>query len=41
MDRRIVWVLVILLLAIILLWALDHVMFPDLPVPAGVPSIAK
>lgn len=40
-DRRIVWILVVVLLIIILAWALDHVFFPDLPVPAGVPSIAK
>lgn len=41
MDRRIVFVLVILCLVILLAYALDHVFFPTLPVPAGVPPIAK
>ena len=41
MDRRIVFILVIIVLVIILWWALDHVLFPTLPVPAGVPPIAK
>ena len=41
MDRRILWALVIVLLAIVLWWALDHVLFPTLPVPAGAPPISK
>ena len=41
LDRRIVWVLVIVLLIIVLWWALDHLFFPTLPMPAGAPSIAK
>lgn len=41
MDRRLIWVLVIILLVIVLWWALDHVFFPDLPVPAGVAPISK
>lgn len=40
-DRRIMWVLILILLVIVLAWALDHVFFPDLPVPAGVAPIAK
>lgn len=40
-DRRLVWVLVIVLLIIVLLWALDHIFFPDLPLPAGVAPITK
>jgi hypothetical protein len=41
MDRRILWALVIVVLAIVLWWALDHVLFPTLPVPAGAPPISK
>ena len=41
MDRRVLWVLVLVILVIILWLALDHVLFPALPVPAGVPSITK
>ena len=40
-DRRIVWLLVLVLLIIVLAWALDHVFYPDLPLPAGVAPIAK
>lgn len=40
-DRRILYILVLILLIIILGWAVDHLFFPDLPVPAGVPSISK
>ena len=40
-DRRIVWLLAIVVLLIILALALDHVFFPDLPIPAGAPSITK
>lgn len=41
LDRRLLWVLVLALLILLLWYALDHVLFPTLPVPAGVPSIAK
>ena len=41
LDRRIVWILVIVFLVIILWWALDHVLFPTLPMPAGTPPITK
>ena len=41
LDRRLVWVLLVVLVAIVLWWALDHVLFPTLPVPAGVPDISK
>ncbi len=41
MDRRIVWILTIVLLLAVLWFALDHVLFPTLPVPAGAPSIVK
>ena len=41
MDRRVLWVLLLVILVIILWFALDHVLFPTLPVPAGVPSITK
>jgi hypothetical protein len=40
-ERRIVWILVIILLVIVLWWALDHVLFPTLPMPAGVAPISK
>ena len=40
-DRRLLWILLIAILIILLLWALDHVFFPDLPIPAGVPPITK
>ena len=40
-DRRVIWVLVIIVLVIILWLALDHVLFPDLPIPAGAPPITK
>ncbi len=39
MDRKILWILLIVCLVIILWWAFDHVLFPDLPVPGGVRSI--
>ena len=40
-DNRIIWVLLIVCLIIVLLWAIDHVMFPTLPMPAPAPSIIK
>lgn len=40
-DRRLVWALLVVLLVIVMLWALDHVLFPTLPVPAGAPTIIK
>ena len=40
-DRRIVWIAAIIILLVVLWLALDHVLFPTLPTPAGVPSIAK
>ena len=41
LDRRLLWVLLLALLILILWWAVDHVLFPTLPVPAGVPPIMK
>ena len=41
LDRRLFWVLLVVLVAIVLWWALDHVLFPTLPVPAGVPDTSK
>lgn len=41
LDNKIVWVLVIVLLIVVLWWALDHVLFPTLPMPAGAPPITK
>ena len=41
LDRRLIWALLVILLVVILLWALDHVLFPTLPVPAGAPPIIK
>jgi hypothetical protein len=41
LDRRLLWVLVLALLILLLWYALDHVLFPTLPVPAGVTPIAK
>lgn len=40
-DRRIIWVLTIVALAIVLWLLLDYVLFPPLPIPAGTPSIMK
>ncbi len=40
-DNRLLWLLLIACLIVLLWFALDHVLFPTLPVPAGVPSIAK
>lgn len=41
MDRRIVWIAAIVILLIVLWLALDHVLFPTLPIPAGAPSITR
>ena len=41
LDRRLVWVLGIVLLAVLVWLLLDYVLFPPLPVPAGAPSITK
>ena len=40
-DRRFIWVLMLVLLIVVLWWALDHVFFPTLPMPAGAPPISK
>lgn len=40
-DRRIVWIAAVIILLIALWFALDHVLFPTLPTPAGAPSIVK
>lgn len=40
-DRRIWWVVGIIVLAIVLWLLLDHVLFPTLPVPAGAPAITR
>jgi len=40
-DRRILWLLAIVVVAVVLWLVLDHVLFPTLPVPAGAPSIVK
>ena len=40
-DRRILWVLAIIVVAIVLWLLLDHVLFPTLPMPAGAPSITR
>ena len=41
LDKRIVWIVVLVLLVIVLWWAVDHLFFPTLPVPAGVAPITK
>lgn len=41
MNQRILWVLAILVVAVVLWFLLDHVLFPTLPAPAGAPSIMK
>ena len=41
MDKRILWLLAIVVIAIVLWVLLDHMLFPTLPVPAGAPSITK
>jgi hypothetical protein len=41
LDRKIIYVLVLVCLVILLWFALDHVLFPDLPVPGGAPPITK
>ena len=40
-DRRVIWVLLIVCLILLLWLALDHILFPDLPTPADVPPISK
>lgn len=40
-DRRILWLLAIVVVAVVLWLLLDHVLFPTLPVPAAAPSIMK
>jgi hypothetical protein len=40
-DRRILWMVAILVVAVVLWFLLDHVLFPTLPVPAAAPSIMK
>lgn len=40
-DRRLLWLVLLVVLIVLLWWALDHVFFPDLPVPAGAPAITK
>ena len=40
-DNKILWLLLIVALIIVLWWAIDHVLFPDLPMPAGAPPIVK
>ena len=40
-DRRIWWVLGLIVLAVVLWLLLDHVLFPPLPVPAGAPPITR
>lgn len=41
LDRRLVWILLIVVLVVVLWWALDHVLFPTLPMPADAPPITK
>lgn len=41
LDKRVVWIAAIIILLIVLWLALDHVLFPTLPTPAGAPSIVK
>ena len=40
-DNKILWLLLIVALIIVLWWAIDHVLFPDLPMPAGASPIVK
>ncbi len=40
-TRKIVWLVLLACLIVVLWWAVDHVLFPDLPMPAGVAPIAK
>lgn len=41
LDRRILWVLGVVLLVMVFGLLLDTVLFPPLPVPAGVAPIMK
>jgi hypothetical protein len=41
LDNKIIWIVLLVCLLIVLWFALDHVLFPTLPVPAGAPSITK
>jgi hypothetical protein len=41
MNNRIVWLLLLVLVAILLWLLLDHILFPTLPLPAPAPSIIK
>lgn len=38
-DRRIIWIAIAVVAALLVWLALDHVLFPALPVPAGAPPI--
>ena len=40
-DRRLLFVLLVIVLAILVWLLFDHVVFPTLPVPAGAPPITK
>ena len=40
-DRRIVTLLLIACVIVLIWLVLDHLLFPDLPIPAGAPPITK
>ena len=40
-DRRIWWVLGLIVVALLLYLIVDHVLFPTLPIPAGAPPITR
>ena len=40
-DRRLLLVLFLVVIAILLWLLFDHVLFPTLPIPAGAPPITK
>lgn len=40
-DRRIWWVVGLVILVLVLWLLVDHLLFPTLPVPAGAPPVAR
>lgn len=40
-DRRIWWLVGLIVVALLLYLIVDHLLFPTLPVPAGAPPITR
>jgi hypothetical protein len=41
MDKKIIWIVLVLCLILLLWWAIDHILFPTLPMPAGTAPLTK